>query len=175
MIFCEECKAETLNDRFCSRSCSAKFTNRTSPKRSRLAVRTCDACSNQFKRSSKARGNTCEKCRSKARKERARIRNNRLICDTHIDGKSDWMSRKDVRNDCARRNKHRPNVCQACGHDRIVENAHIVPIASYPPSAKLSLVNGPSNVYKLCPTCHALFDSKNPEWRAEIQSKILTR
>ncbi len=63
-------------------------------------------------------------------------------------------------------------MCQACGFDVIVENAHIKPVSSFPDSATLDEISDPSNVLKLCPNHHAMYDSGDPKLKKEVEDLI---
>lgn len=49
---CITCGKETINQKFCSRSCAAKHNNHIIPKRSRTPKRTCQNCGLTLKRAS---------------------------------------------------------------------------------------------------------------------------
>jgi 5-methylcytosine-specific restriction endonuclease McrA len=50
--------------------------------------------------------------------------------------------------------------CQVCGYDKHVEVCHIKPISKFDETTLISEINGPSNLYILCPNCHWEFDNK---------------
>ena len=86
MTNCVNCGSSTLNPKFCSRSCSASFTNRASPKRKRLEVSLCPVCENPVKRrntycSSSCYGKTMMKSGSSVAKNASRESYNAYMKD----------------------------------------------------------------------------------------------
>ena len=52
-MLCSQCSCETSNPKFCSRSCSAKYWNKKSPKR-RATIKTCSVCGKPMSRHNRA-------------------------------------------------------------------------------------------------------------------------
>lgn len=154
---CTHCGEETRNPKFCSRSCSASHTNKTSPKR-------------KIKRK-------CRKCDNKVRSYRS------TLCQAHWEEHTEWSKlnrrSKTIAEVVERRsNLHRSSAyadirnfarfdhqdllskpCSSCGYDKHVELCHIKPISKFTLEATINEVNAASNVIQLCPNCHWEFDN----------------
>lgn len=147
MNYCKNCSIETKNPKFCSKSCSAKFTNRTHPKRKPEG--SCVTCGTEITTSRKF----CPKCSPKNSINHQNIsevlyggnghRSNRY-------GYVRWHAKKTI--------KHREKKCERCGYDKHVEVCHIKPIKDFDPTTLLEEVNSPDNLLLLCPNCHWEFD-----------------
>lgn len=151
---CKECGVETPNPKFCSRSCSAKSTNRRTPKRKITKQCTKEGCSNVV------------------------WKTGRKLCQEH---REEWLAKRDVSNKTLGEykemlslkgkhlswafshvrglnritNKHLSALpCANCGYDKHVHLHHIKPLSEFPDSATIAEVNSPSNNIQLCPNCH---------------------
>ena len=149
---CLNCKKETDNPKFCSRSCSAQYTNK---RRSKDTYRQPEG--------------SCRVCG-------VAIRTRQTWCDEHVpDYKnktvSEYRERDSVkdkhpswRNSHIRlfnRNWNKDLItkpCANCGYDKHVELCHIKAVSSFPNNALLSEVNHPDNNIQLCRNCHWEFD-----------------
>ena len=153
---CEYCGKPTNNPRFCSRSCSAKLTNKEKPRR-KLAKK-CTNCDNTVRN---YRSSLCESC--------YQVWKGRFVNDLTI---GEYRNKESVKN------KHRSwlhaqiryfarswnkdlveSSCAKCGYDLHVELAHIIPLADFEDSIKLSEVNSKQNLIQLCRNCHWEFDN----------------
>ena len=143
---------------FCSRSCSASYTN-TNPKRIKR-VNSCLSCSHPTKNCSKK---FCVSCIS-------------------LGWPNTWPHKPFLQRTLAEEVKLNPgkganrynrirgmlrhsykNVkelsCQNCNYTPHVELCHIKPIASFPSDTLLSEINDKNNIAALCPNCHWEFDN----------------
>jgi hypothetical protein len=155
---CLHCNKETVNPKFCSRSCSAKETNKI-PKR-KLSKK-CSNCDNLIRN---YRSTLCEHHFQEAKKNKTDYIKNLSIGDytqrdclkelhassrfAHIRGLNRSWNKNLIK-----------SPCYACGYSKHVELAHIKPMSSFPSTAKLSDVNSTDNVVQLCPNCHWEFDN----------------
>lgn len=151
MNLCKNCGIETSNIKFCSRSCSASFTNRKKPKRKPEG--SCDLCNKTITTSRKY----CSECHTK------KSLSNKTIHEVLYGGKGHrsnrygyvrWHARKAIAD--------RTKKCEKCGYDNHVEICHIKPIKDFDPCSLLSEVNSPENLLLLCPNCHWEFDNPRP-------------
>lgn len=154
---CTNCGCQTTNPKFCSRSCSAVYTNVHFPKKQASVKKTC-----LFKDCSESwliRDNPNRYCSKHSREERNK---NQTIGDYKTElraaGLHPSWGNSVLRQKCRAANAFRPQVCQVCGYKRHVEHCHIKPVSSFPPEALLSDINAPSNVYILCRNHHWEFD-----------------
>jgi ribosomal protein L37E len=155
---CKKCGTETLNPRFCSRSCASSFNNSKSPKRKLDDVK-CKFCSLSIKRTSyKSRKLICDKC------SYDRSAKNRTIADA-TSAQSLKRAHPSWRGTYIRELNRKWNIdltklpCANCGYDKYVELAHIKAVSSFSHDTKLSVVNDPSNIIQLCRNCHWEFDN----------------
>lgn len=159
---CLNCNTETPNPRFCSRSCSASYNNKTKPKR--LPIKRVCSCGKSFTPKLKSSRRLCESCQ--------KIRMN--------SDKYKAMTLKDYHSKLSVRNKHPSwknshvrifnklwnnnllrQPCSRCGYTKHVELCHIKAITDFPETATLGEVNSPQNNKVLCPNCHWEFDHPN--------------
>ena len=155
---CLHCGTLTTNPKFCSRSCSAKLTNKT-PKR--VLVKLCTQCNSLVRN---YRSTLCEQhYQIYLLKQKEHLVNLTLQNYTERDCiKKLHPSSKfaHVRGLCRSWNKEKILLpCHACGYNKHVELAHIKPLRSFPPTATLGEVNSSLNVVQLCPNCHWEFDN----------------
>lgn len=153
---CINCNKITLNPKFCSRSCSAKVTNKENPKRK--ITKCCSKCNNKVKSS---RHTMCEIHNNEWT---SRFKQNLTIGEYRekesIKGKHASWLHSHIRN-FARSWLHylKKLPCAKCGYDKHVELAHIKAISEFSDDVKLSEINSESNVIQLCPNCHWEFDN----------------
>jgi hypothetical protein len=143
MSTCYNCGTTTSNPKFCSRSCSAKATNKV-PKR-KAKPRYCKSCGC----SASQRKTLCDPCRAPQD-----ITLGEAIYTKHHKSSAFSLVRSRARASVSDRKME----CEECGYSRHVEVCHVKPIGSYPHSAFLSEINAPSNLKLLCPNCHWEFD-----------------
>lgn len=153
---CLNCEKETVNPKFCSKSCSATWNNHVKPKRKTA--------------------NKCLVCGASALSYR------HYRCKTHWD---EYLKNKhknktigEYRQLLSIRGKHPSwqhahirsfarswlrqltlEPCRSCGYDKHVELAHIRAVSDFPDTALLSEINSLENVIPLCRNCHWEFDN----------------
>jgi len=154
---CLCCNKLTQNPKFCSRSCSAKITNKMIPKRKKK-INYCSSCGNE-------RLNRAKICTSCIDKKRHR--------HTTLD-----LSHK-YRGNCIRSRarsimKHIKS-CASCGYMKHVEVCHIKPIKSFPQYSKIDTINDISNLIVLCPNCHWELDNINEDDEARTRNLRLDK
>lgn len=148
---CKNCGKSTHNPRFCSKSCSAVYNNRLTPKRSL--------------------SNKCKQCDTKIFSGRSYCKS----CYNKITEKHNDLTLGDA---MKRYSKHHRssafaivrtrarqiakklgyNKCAECGYSKHIEVAHIKAISSFDLSTLISAINSPENLIPLCPNCHWEFD-----------------
>lgn len=151
---CVNCQQETDNPKFCSRSCSATFTNKVSPKRK--LIRKCTQCES-IVRNYKSR--LCEEhfqlkqlMHNESYKNRTMGYYRSKDCLKELHRSSIHAH---VRGLCGQWLKHlKEKPCKICGYDKHVELCHIKPLSSFPDNALISEVNSEANVVQLCRNCH---------------------
>lgn len=153
---CDCCRKLTNNTRFCSRSCSAKITNKESTKRK--LTRLCTKCNNIIRNS---RSLLCDM--------HFKEYQNRFQQDSTIGEYRSKLSVKDkhpswfnshIRHFARSWLKHlRDLPCAKCGYALHVELAHITPVSKFSDETKIGEVNREENVIQLCPNCHWEFDN----------------
>jgi hypothetical protein len=141
MTTCLQCGKETNNPKFCSRSCSASYNNRVSPKRTR--TNTCKACGTLIV----SDRTYCKRCFtkdwSKIRKKDLKVKQ-RYQVHSHI--------RNLARN--AYMKAGLPRKCAICGYDLHIDICHIKPIKDFPDDAYIADINDTSNLIALCKNHH---------------------
>jgi len=154
---CTYCGTATKNPKFCSRSCSASYTNKTSPKRK--LKKKCSKCEKVVRN---YRSTLCQRHwddyikwsknnrRSKTIKELIEKRSNLHRSSAYADIRN--FARQDYKNLLEK-------PCSSCGYNKHVELCHIKPISEFPLEATINEVNHDSNVIQLCPNCHWEFDN----------------
>lgn len=153
---CLTCGKETSNPKFCSKSCSAKWTNKTYPKR-----KTSRVCLDCDKPTMSYRHSRCEHHYNEFKNNQYR---NKTIGEykekLSVKGKHpSWVS-SHIRLFAISWLRHlSKQPCRHCGYTKHVELAHIKSVSSFPDSTLLSEVNSETNVLPLCPNCHWEFDN----------------
>lgn len=158
-MFCVNCQEETLNPKFCSRSCAVTFNNKLCSKR-QLKSRNCKQCGTDVKR--------------------AHWRDNRMLCRSCANPLKDIksMTIKEYAEHHGYQAKHRSwlyckvrdlgrywnrgikfKICQNCGYDKHTQLCHIKPVSSFGVDTPLGEIHHPSNLVSLCPNCHWEFDN----------------
>lgn len=159
MTKCLNCKKETDNPKFCSRSCTAIFNNKFI-KRIPLVEKFCKRCGNKIQRKSyKDKSIFCEDCR-KLREKNFNFGDDiplSSIIDTKRHKSSAFASVRNRARITAK--KLGMNRC-ACGYDKHVEICHKKAISSFSLDTLVSEINSPDNLIALCPTCHWEFDNE---------------
>lgn len=155
---CLHCGNETTNPKFCSRSCSAKETNKIPKRKLSKKCSNCDSLVRNY------RSTLCEHHYQEHLKRKSDYVKNMTLADyTERDciKKLHRSSRfAHIRGLCRTWNKDKLELpCHICGYSKHVELAHIKPLSSFPPTALLKDVNSPDNIVQLCPNCHWEFDN----------------
>ena len=146
---CVNCKSKTKNPRFCSRSCSATFTNKQVPKRKKV-YSTCIECGCQVDR----RRKYCDDCLNPD------MTLAELVVHDHHRSSAFAKVRGRARNT---QYFKEAKCCEKCGYDKHVECCHIRPISDFPETAMISEINSEENLMALCPNCHWEYDHANTE------------
>lgn len=145
MNHCIKCGMQTTNPKFCSRSCSASYTNSTAPKRKLQ--------------------HQCKKCCSP-------IMSSRTYCKDCSWHGSDITLKEAIYTSCHRSSafaliRSRARVigqklgwvaCQVCGYNKHIEICHRKQISEFPESTLLSEINDQQNLIALCRNHHWEFD-----------------
>lgn len=139
-----ECKTETTNPKFCSKSCSAKYNNRGRRRWSK--DNSCAHC-NDWIESSRT---YCKKCFN----SKKLIQWDNITLE-EVRGQRSYQKNSRIRED-ARKKFLKTGItsCQKCGYDKHIEIHHIKSISSFPKTAKISEINSLENLVGLCPNCH---------------------
>lgn len=146
---CLSCGVSTPNPKFCSKSCSAKVTNRYSRKRRKEG--SCATCRCEISASHKY----CAPCRSLARG----IQHKTTLGE--LRRKLSWRNFHVSNREMSRSNYEksgRAKVC-VCGYSLHVDICHIRPISDFADETLLSVVNGVENLVALCKNCHWELDN----------------
>ena len=147
-MLCLECKSETKNPKFCSRSCSATYNNRSGKYNRRKLEGNCKKCNIEI-RSSRS---YCDECYSNSVMHDLKIP---LWLNREWRGGTDTGLSKIIRNYLLKKENY---SCQGCRFN-----------VMHPDDGKTILeinhINGngtdhsPENLEVLCPNCHALTSS----------------
>jgi hypothetical protein len=149
---CLQCTKETVNPKFCSMSCAAKFNNASNPKR--VLSKKCKTCPTKIR----SNRSYCKSCRAE-----------RLSCINKTLGQMIAGSKKNrrasiyvnVRNHAKYLMKKWciPKKCTKCGYNKHAEVCHLKAISSFPETTLISVINDKSNLTYLCPNCHWEMDN----------------
>lgn len=155
---CLNCNKETTNPKFCSKSCSAKITNKT-PKRK--AQKHCVKCNKPLKNKKSV---FCSEHFHEDMLNKKHCFENLTLLDyvekTSIKKLAISSKFAPIRNFARSWNKNKTKLpCYNCGYSKHVELCHIKALSSFPLTAKLSEVNHSTNIVQLCPNCHWEFDN----------------
>lgn len=156
---CLNCEKETLNPKFCSKSCSASLNNKLSPKR-KISKR-CSMCTNIVRN---YRSKLCEFHWNEHQKNKNENFKNRTLkyyrtkkCLNKLHKSSLHAHIRVLARSWFKELSKKP--CKNCGYSKHVELCHIKPIASFSDNALLNEVNSEKNIIQLCPNCHWEFDN----------------
>lgn len=144
MNTCLHCKVETLNPKFCSRSCAAKETNKV-PKRKKK-VFNCKSCGVVVA----DRRTVCDEClmpKDMSLEE--------AIYSNHHKSSAYSLVRSRARASV----KAEIQCCESCGYEKHVEVCHIKAIHEFSTDTMISEINKRDNLKLLCPNCHWEFDN----------------
>ena len=146
---CINCNKLTKNPKFCSRSCSATFTNKT-PKRTK--TNKCLDCKTLILSSRKR----CKNCHHGHRKQ-----NRKNLTYGELSGRRAYQKNSQVR-ELARRayqKSGKPLSCYHCGYENHVHICHIKAINEFLDETKISEINDITNLIALCPNHHWELDN----------------
>ena len=146
---CVCCGGETINPKFCGRSCAAKVNNAASPRRKPEGK--CKTCSSTIPK----RAMYCKECFKGYGKEDMPLHE-----AIHTRGhKSSAFGF--VRSRARGSEKFQAAVCcEKCGYDKHFECCHIKPISAFSMDTMVGEINKSENLIVLCPNCHWEFDHK---------------
>lgn len=151
---CKNCGKPTQNPSFCSKTCSAIYTNKAYPKRKWH----CKKCGKNKNRPSK-HATVCLDCNSsKTHKHETlgSLRNFYKKENKHPQNVYVYV-REQARRIAV---SHGMNKCASCGYDLHVQIAHKKAISEFSDNVPISEINDLSNLIPLCPNCHWEFDNK---------------
>ena len=172
MITCKHCGSPTTNPKFCSKSCSAKETNKT-PKRPRV-LKKCVYCDE----TALFQDRMCRTHRELDRTERSKeiLQERTLEFYFQKDSlKNLHPSSRSVHIRALARSWFKDltlKPCALCGYTKHVELCHIRAIKDFPTTALLKEVNCKENLLQLCPNCHWEMDHVGTE-RVELPTTPL--
>ena len=151
MAKCKNCGKSTSNPNFCSRSCSAKTTNKI-PKRKKK-VSYCISCGIEtlfFRRK------YCNQCNPMNRDWST-------ITYGEATEKRKYQKNSRIRNLARKvyKQSDKPQCCLVCNYTSHFEVCHIKAIASFPDTATISEINNIDNLIALCPNHHWELDHNN--------------
>jgi len=144
---CLNCKADTNNPKFCSKSCAATYNNKKYIKRTRKKYY-CNTCGVevQYKRVY-----CSDKCNP-------RIINWSDYKLSDVNAPSTYQKHAKIRG-YVTRNYNKTGKCAKCGYNKHTEICHIIPISEFDDDSLLIDINSESNLIELCPNCHWELDS----------------
>lgn len=148
---CIKCNKETNNPKFCSRSCSASYTNTQNPKRKPShSCKTCGIAVNSKK------WYCSDICKAQGKLPPYQdIKLEDAIYNKHHRSSAFALVRSRARVEAK---KLGFNKCLSCGYSKHIEICHIKPINSFSLDTMLSIINHSKNILPLCPNCHWEFD-----------------
>lgn len=154
---CLTCGVDTVNPKFCCRSCAAKHTNKI-PKR--VIKKKCTKCDNLVP----THLDSLCAVHFLERKNALIDWRKRTIADyterestKRQHASSKFMHIRALNRSWNKDMKKKP--CYNCGYDKHVELCHIKPLSDFDPSTTLEEINNPTNIVQLCPNCHWEFDN----------------
>jgi hypothetical protein len=153
---CLNCGKDTSNPKFCSKSCSASYNNKITPKRK--CTRKCSRCDQIVRnyRSSLCEEHFLENKENQYRDKTLGEYRNKLS----VKGKHPSWVNAHVRGFARSWLKHLAEMpCCKCGYHLHVELAHIKAVSDFSDDDLLCDVNSEENVIPLCPNCHWEFDN----------------
>lgn len=161
---CLECQTDTSNPKFCSRSCSASYSNKASPKR-KATEKFCTRCDRSL--GTYANGSQpgswsriCEDC--KLRKPRNVDWDLESKASLRGMGNSNFGGRLPYLRALSRKayvNSGQPMNCKVCGYSLHVDICHVRDVKDFPEEALVRDINALSNLVALCKNHHWEFDN----------------
>ena len=145
---CLHCGAETVNAKYCTRSCANRVNGRLFPSRKRIA-RSCKHCGDALV----TRRTTCDRCNPG-------FVDWQTVPLQELKAKALQQYAAQIRSlaRVAYRKSSRPKACAVCGYDVHYEVCHIKPINKFELVDFVSAVNALNNLVALCPNHHWEFD-----------------
>lgn len=165
---CFYCSKETINPKFCSRSCSVSYWNKKKAKR-KSTTKVCPKCGKlKYEQSS-----LCQNCITEERWEKAKETEIKYYFRNNSPSRAKY---NDIRVWARKilRKSGRNRECEICGFNIYVEVCHKKEIYTFPENALMGEVNSLDNLIYLCPNHHVMFDKRLLEVGAILaQSTIL--
>ena len=128
---------------FCSRSCAGEYNNKLIHKR--IKTRTCKYCSKLLHSSTLCIDHYIER--------ETNINKLKTIKKKDIESSKIRSYNREWNKDLSKKS------CAKCGYNRHVELAHIKAVSEFCDETEIGVINNPSNILPLCPTCHWEFDN----------------
>lgn len=161
---CLLCQEETKNLKFCSKSCSAKITNKLHPKRKIESQNLCLNCGAKCSRTKGQRKTQfCKKCYFKLqtldygnKTKKECINESRSHSSKHKYEKIRQHAKR-----VSRLYSLKSNSCVQCGYSKHTELCHKKSIHLFSDNTLLSEINSKENIVFLCPNCHWELDNTN--------------
>jgi hypothetical protein len=147
MSRCLHCNNLTKNPKFCSKSCSAKVSNKI-PKRKKTKL--CKHCNKNIK----ADRTYCKQCFIEFNSAKDMTLKEAIYTKGH---KSSAFALVRARARSTEKIKNATS-CVKCGYNKHVEACHIQAISTFTEDTLLSIINHDQNLIALCPNCHWEFD-----------------
>ncbi len=144
MNTCLHCGRETVNQKFCSRSCAVSYNNKRSPKRK--LTKQCKKCGALI-HSSRTYCPECIPAWNKNDCTLAEVQQN-------AGSRNSYASIVHQRARAAAKKAKLLNECKVCGYSNHVACCHIRPVSEFSLDTSLSVVNDLSNLVGLCPNHH---------------------
>mgnify|MGYP000873201064 CR=1 FL=1 len=152
---CIHCQTETSNPKYCSRSCSAKYTNTHFPKR-KLTQTYCKHCgANLNRKNTNDQRTVCDDCKPNINDTKTL---GDLIYHNHHKSSAFALVRSRARSILNR--ERITKECIICKYNLHVEVCHIKAISLYSLDTLVSEINNLNNLVYLCPNHHWEFDNK---------------
>lgn len=149
---CANCKIETTNPKFCSRSCAASHNNRLIPKRRPESI--CAMCGGACT----TKRTYCSDCWQIKSQEKSIMRwESCTLGEMKGSGNANYKSRYPYIRTMARQKyikSGRSMACNSCGYTLHVDVCHIKEIRSFSLDSLISEINDLSNLTALCKTHH---------------------
>ncbi len=153
-LICSECSCGYLShfkNKYCSKSCSRKATNRIASEWRRAHKKPCPKCGDLIY----PEAVTCKKCRNNDGAYRGDITLKEAVYLFHHKSSAFALVRSRARTIVR---KLGWKSCWVCGYNRHVEAAHIKSIAEFPMDTRLSIINDQTNLATLCRNHHWEYD-----------------
>lgn len=156
---CINCDGETLNPKFCGKSCAASTNNKLFVKRKmdRKCLDCDDLCWTYRHKRCQKHLELYKQRQAASWKTKTVGEYRALIASKNMHQSSTHVHIRGYAKTWFKELRKEP--CRFCGYSKFVELAHIKAVSSFPDSALLSEINSLENLLPLCPTCHWEFDN----------------